>query len=331
MMRLPAFHFLAPKTIDETVRLLADSAPSATVVAGGTDLYPNMKRRQTTPKTVIGLQDVGGLAAIREDAAGNLLIGAGSTLTDVQSHPLVQKRYPSLAAAVLTISTPLLRNMGTIGGNICLDTRCHFLNQSHFWRQALGSCMKAEGDICRVALSSPRCLAITSADLPPLLIALGAQIRLIGPHGERLVNLAELYRDDGIHYLAKDPAELLTELILPKLEGVRASYLKLRRRGTFDFPALGVAVAVRLNGNGECEQAHIVLGAVTSSPLEMLEAQTLVGQRLERDVIQGVAEEIQRHARPLHLSDFDHRYRKRMVGLYVTRALTQVAEGAPVV
>jgi 4-hydroxybenzoyl-CoA reductase subunit beta len=215
--------------------------------------------------------------------------------------------------------------MGTIGGNLCLDTRCHFLNQTFFWRQAMGSCMKAEGDICRVAPSSKRCLAITSADLPPLLMAMDAKVRLAGPNGERLIQLADLYQDDGISYLAKAPDELLTEVILPPPDGNRAAYIKLRRRGTFDFPALGVAASIRIGSDGLCDSARIVLGAVTSSPMDMPEAESLVGQKLDQTVIGAVSETIQRRARPLHLADYDHLYRKRMVGLYVRRILEQLA------
>lgn len=254
------------------------------------------------------------------------MIGAGVTLTRLASHPLVQQQYAPLRDAVLKISTPLLRNMGTVGGNLCLDTRCHFLNQTTFWRQALGSCMKAEGDICRVAPGGSRCWAITSADLPPLLMALGAQVRLVGCRGERMLPLAELYRDDGIDYLAKAPDEILTEVIVPPLDGLRAGYLKLRRRGTFDFPALGVAAALRVDATGTCESARLVLGAVTSRPVEMPEVERLVGEKITPEAIRSVSDTIQRNARPLHLADYTHSYRKRMVSVYVTRLLEQLID-----
>ena len=325
MMRLPSFQFQTPTTLDKAVQMLAEAGPAAKVVAGGTDLYPNMKRYQIAPPTVIGLQDIRELESVKQTDDGGLVIGAGVTLTHLQQHPLIQKNYPALAEAILTISTPLLRNMGTLGGNLCLDTRCHFLNQTLFWRQAVGSCMKAEGEICRVALSSPRCWAITSADLPPLLIALDAQIRLVGTRGERILPLAGLYRDDGIDYLAKSADEILTEVILPPLNGTQATYLKLRRRDTFDFPALGVAAALHVNPAGTCESARIVLGAITSQPLDVEEAQILVGEKLTSDVIQSVAKAIMREAKPLHLADYTHAYRKQMVGLYVQRVLERLS------
>lgn len=326
MMRLPSFQYLTPETLEQAVQMLSEAGPTARLVAGGTDLYPNMKRRQVNPGVVVGLQTVRELDFVRQNHNGGVSIGAGTTLTRLHKHPLIQAHYPAIAGAILTISTPLLRNMGTIGGNLCLDTRCHFLNQTFFWRQAIGSCMKAESDICRVAPGGSRCWAITSADLPPLLIALNSQIRLIGPRGERVLPLAELYRDDGIDYLAKSPDEILAEIIIPPANGVRATYLKLRRRGTFDFPALGVAAALHLSSDGKCESARIVLGAVTSSPLDMEEAQTLVGEKLTPDVIGSLSGAIMRQARPLHLADYTHSYRKQMVSLYVKRALAQLVK-----
>lgn len=326
MMRLPSFQYLTPETLEQAVQMLSEAGPTARLVAGGTDLYPNMKRRQVNPGVVVGLQTVRELDFVRQNHNGGVSIGAGTTLTRLHKHPLIQAHYPAIAGAILTISTPLLRNMGTIGGNLCLDTRCHFLNQTFFWRQAIGSCMKAESDICRVAPGGSRCWAITSADLPPLLIALNSQIRLIGPRGERVLPLAQLYRDDGIDYLAKSPDEILAEIIIPPANGVRATYLKLRRRGTFDFPALGVAAALHLSSDGKCESARIVLGAVTSSPLDMEEAQTLVGEKLTPDVIGSLSGAIMRQARPLHLADYTHSYRKQMVSLYVKRALAQLVK-----
>ncbi|HEX9922126.1 MAG TPA: FAD binding domain-containing protein, partial [Anaerolineae bacterium] len=281
------------------------------------------------PPSVIGLHNVAELTSIRPVRAGGLVIGAGMTLSRLEKHALLRQTYPSLAGAIGTISTPLLRNMGTLGGNLCLDTRCHYLNQSLFWRQGIGSCMKAEGDICQVAPGSSRCLAITSADLPPLLIVLGADVRLVGRKGERTIPLVSLYRNDGIDYLAKAPDEILTEVILPPPNGRRSTYLKLRRRGTFDFPALGVAAALDINGAGVCESARIVLGAVTSFPLVMEEAETLAGEKLTPELIETVAKAMMRQAKPLHLADYNHYYRKQMVGLYVKRVLEQLTDNIP--
>jgi len=331
VIRLPSFHYFAPQTLAEAARMLADAGPGAMPVSGGTDLYPNMKRKQVTPPVVVGLRGIREMNDVRKLSDGSLSIGAGVTLTHLAAHPLVREFCPAMGDTALLIASPFLRNMGTLGGNLCLDTRCHFLNQSPFWREALGYCMKAEGDICRVAPSSPRCLAITSADLPPLLIALGATVRLVGANGERTLPLADLYQDDGIHYLHRAPDEVVAEVTIPPLDGTRATYIKLRRRGTFDFPALGVAAALRLEPDGQCAAASIVLGAVTSRPIVVAEAQTLVGSKVTDESIAALAGEITRQARPLHLADYTLSYRKQMVAVYVTRALKQLAsEGGPV-
>ncbi len=325
MMRLPAFRYLAPTTVQEATRVLAEAGPNGMPVGGGTDLYPNMKRLQVRPSVVVGLRDIHEINEVRQTDDG-LSIGAGVTLTQLASHSLIQKEYTPIADGIRTISTPLLRNMGTLGGNLCLDTRCHFLNQTGFWRQALGSCMKAEGDICVVAPGSHKCWAIASSDLPPLLIALGATIRVVGAKAERTLPLAEFYRDDGIDYLAKKPDEILAEVMVPALNGTRAGYLKIRRRGTFDFPVLGVAASLDLNANGTCEAARVVLGAVTPRPLDAPEARMLVGERITPELIRVVAETMRRRAKPLHLADYTHSYRKQMVAVYVRRLLEQLTK-----
>jgi 4-hydroxybenzoyl-CoA reductase subunit beta len=327
MMRLPAFRLLVPRSLPEAARLLAEAGPEARLVAGGTDLYPNMKRLQarSVPPVVISLHAVRDLAHVRRLDDGGLALGSGLSLTHLSEHRLVREHCPALAEAALLVSTPPLRNMGTLGGNLCVDTRCHFINQTAFWRSAIGSCLKDVGEICQVAPGSDRCWAITSADLPPLLIALDARVRLVSVHGERVLPLSDLYRDDGIDYLTLAPGEILAEVLLPPLSGVRAVYLKLRRRGTFDFPALGVAAAVEFGPGGACRAARIVLGAVTSRPLDMPQAGQLVGQPLTAEAIAAVAESMTRQARPLHLADFTHSYRKQMVAVYVTRALRQLA------
>jgi 4-hydroxybenzoyl-CoA reductase subunit beta len=215
--------------------------------------------------------------------------------------------------------------MGTIGGNVCVDTRCNYYNQSYEWRQAIGFCMKRDGDICLVAPGSPRCWAVSSSDTAPVLWSLGARIRLVGPEGERAVPIAALYRDDGIQYLTKRAEEILTEIVLPPAEGWRSVYLKLRRRGAFDFPILGVAAAVRLEGD-VVREARIVLGAVASLPREAPRAAAvLVGQRLTGEVIEAAAETAAGPARPLDNTDLTHPYRKKVTRVYVARALARIA------
>ena len=216
--------------------------------------------------------------------------------------------------------------MGTIGGNLCIDTRCTYYNQTYHWRKSLGFCLKKDGDTCWVALSSPRCMAVSSSDCAPVAIALGAQVRLVGPQGERMIPAQALYHDDGLQYLDKAPDEILVSIHLPALEGWRMTYLKLRRRGSIDFPILGVAVALKLEGDGVCSDARIVLGAVASRPVVAdAAARLLVGNEITPELIEAAAEAAYKPAKPLDNTDMALGYRKKMVKVYVTRALSEVA------
>src|SRR5713226_5770532 len=265
MMRLPPFTYLAPVSVTDAVKLIADHGPEAMLVAGGTDLYPNMKRRQFEPTVLIGLRAIRELRGVRGEARDGVTIGACATLSAVAAHRGIAAHYPALATAAGLVSSPQLRNMGTIGGNVCVDTRCNYYNQSYECRQAIGFCMKKDGDICLVAPGSSRCWAVSSSDTAPVLWSLGAKVRLAGSKGERLIPISALYQDDGIQYLSKQPGEVVVEIVLPPAEGWRSAYLKLRRRGSFDFPVLGVAVALRMDGD-TVREAAITLGAVASQP-----------------------------------------------------------------
>jgi 4-hydroxybenzoyl-CoA reductase subunit beta len=325
MMRLPPFRYLAPVSVTDAVKLMADHGPEAMLVAGGTDLYPNMKRGQFEPSVLVGLRGVRDLAGVRTSASGGLAIGAGTTLTAVSRHAQVRGRYDALATAAGVVSTPQLRNMGTLGGNVCVDTRCNYYNQSYQWRKAVNFCMKKDGEICLVAPGSSRCWAVSSSDTAPVLWSLGASVRLAGPGGERTIPISALYRDDGIQYLAKQPGDIVTEIVLPPADGLRSVYLKLRRRGSFDFPVLGVAAAVRMDGE-TVRAARIVLGAVASLPREAGAASALlVGQRLTPELIERAAEAAYRPAKPLDNTDFGHPYRKKMTRVFVARALRRLA------
>src|SRR5205823_6321856 len=307
MLRLPRFRVLSPRTYREAATLLrehgaaeldrARGTPTLRVmlVAGGTDLCPNMKRRQFAPELLVSLAGVRDAAGIHEN--GRLEISAGTTLTTVAADARVRERYTALAQAAEVVSTPQLRNMGTLGGNVCLDTRCNWYDQSLFWRTAEGYCMKTHADVvCRVATSSPRCLAVASADTVPALIALGAHVVVLGPKGERSVSLAECYREDGIRYLALEPGEIVTEIVLPPSAGWRSTYLKLRDRGSFDFPIAGVAAAVRWDGTRVAE-ARVAFTALGSRPLAV-DASALVGTSLEDDAVAAVAGAVHTAARP---------------------------------
>ena len=330
MLRLPPFRYIAPASVDEAARILSEHGPEATVVAGGTDLYPNMKRRQMTPSLLVGLRGLRNLRGIRGDKESGIAIGAGTTLTEINEDPRIQEMYPALAKAAGWVSTPQLRNMGTIGGNICLDTRCNYYNQSYFWRKAIGFCMKKDGDICLVAPGSPRCWAISSSDTVPVLMSLGATVSLRSVREERQIPVASLFQDDGIVYLTKAPDEILLSVSLPPVNGLKSTYWKLRRRGSFDFPVLGVAAALSLDESGNCDDARLVLGAVGSEPHVIKAAkEMLLGQKLTPEIIESVAEVASKPSGPLDNSALDHGYRKRMTRVFVTRALRELA-GLPI-
>jgi 4-hydroxybenzoyl-CoA reductase subunit beta len=295
----------------------------AMIVAGGTDVLPNMKRRQQTPSVLIGLRGVAELKRVTEN--DGLTIGAGVTLTDVLDIPLVRQRYIGLWQAIAQIATPHLRNMGTVGGNLCLDTRCNYYDQTYEWRKAIDFCMKKDGETCWVAPSSRRCLAVSSTDAAPMLAALGAEASLSSVEGERRIRIAELYRNDGIEYLARQPGELLTAVHLPDATGWRSSYWKLRRRGSFDFPVLSVAVALQFSPDKTVIAARIVLGAVASCPVVAEKAgAALVGAALTDDAIAAAAELAAGPARPMDNTDFSLIWRKRMVRELVSDALREV-------
>jgi 4-hydroxybenzoyl-CoA reductase subunit beta len=324
VLRLPPFRYLAPCTAREAARALADHGADGMAVAGGTDLYPNMKRRQFTPTVLVGLRALPD--ATRIVANGGLTLGAMATLTDVASHPAVRGRWPAVARAAGLVSSPPLRNAGTIGGNLCVDTRCNYYNQTEFWRASIGYCLKKDGDVCLVAPGSEKCWALSSSDTAPVMIALEAEVVLVGPDGERRLPVSRLYGRDGIAYLAKKPDEVLTEVHVPDRAGWAMTYRKLRRRGSIDFPILGVAAALRLGTGRVVEEARIVLGAVDTHPVEAVDAAVFLrGRTLDAETIEMAAGIAYKPARPLDNADLNYAWRKRMARVEVARALRELA------
>jgi 4-hydroxybenzoyl-CoA reductase subunit beta len=326
MLRLPEFDYVRPRSLRAATKVLAELGADAMVVAGGTDVYPKMKRGQFTPRYLVSLQGLRELKGIRRTKEG-CWIGAGESLAAVSCHPLIVEHFPALAHAAESVSTPQLRNMGTIGGNVLVDTRCNYYDQTFFWRQAVGFCMKKDGDICLVAPGSSTCLAIASSDTAPVLVSLDAEVVLVNKDRERRVRLAELYRDDGIDFSTKGRDEVLKSLLIPKKSfSLRNVYLKLRRRGSFDFPILGVAATMELDEQGLCRRATAVLTAVASAPKHVAEAALLlVGNKPSKELIEAVAEAAARVSHPLDNADLDYWYRKRMAKVYTRRALARVA------
>lgn len=356
MMRLPKFRFFSPASLAEACEVLSGEGPDSMVLAGGTDLLPNMKRRQQQPKALVSLSRVAELRGQARDGEG-LSLGALSTLSDVAVGPLVRGRYVALEKAAALVATPLIRNQATLGGNLCLDTRCNYYNQNAEWRKAIDNCMKAPreaqgvfttalflagsaerqqrsgdepGSICWVAPGSPRCWAVSSSDSAPALIALGAEVVLVSRAGERKIPLASLYSNDGMAYLTKRPDEILTRIQLPSVEGWASTYWKLRRRGSFDFPVLGAGAAVKRSASGEVVDARVVLGAVASYPVVVDKAAAaLIGGPLTDERIAAAADAAVKVAKPLDNTDFALGWRKSVTRTYVEGVLRELRGDAP--
>jgi 4-hydroxybenzoyl-CoA reductase subunit beta len=324
MMRLPLFAFRAPSTLEEAARILHGEGPSAMPLAGGTDLLPNMKRRQQVPRTLLSLRNIESLRSIQFGDSGARL-GACLTLSDIASDPRFRNGATALAQAASSVATPHIRNMATLGGNLCLDTRCNYYDQNYEWRKAINFCMKKDGVTCWVAPSSPKCMAVSSTDTAPALMALGARVRLVSQAGEREIPLADLYNNDGMNYLHRKPDEILAEVVLDSLHGWRSTYWKLRRRGSFDFPVLSVAAAIRFGQRRIVEDARIVIGSAASLPLVAAEsAEFLVGRALTDETAAEAAALAARIAKPLDNTDFDMSWRKKVTAEFVTYALREL-------
>jgi 4-hydroxybenzoyl-CoA reductase subunit beta len=320
MIRLPQFKYVAARTIAEAAAHLAEAPAETMLLGGGTDLVPNMKRRQQVPRVVIGLRGVRELRGIRAPT-----IGATTTLTEIVADDHLRVACPGLWQAALQVATPHLRNMATIGGNLCLDTRCTYYDQSEEWRQAINYCMKKDGDTCWVATSSPKCLAVSSTDTAPMLQALGARVRLVSAGGERAIDVADLFNNDGMAYLTRRPDEILADVTIPNQTGWRSAYWKLRRRGSFDFPVASVAVAARFGGDKAVQEIRLVLGAVASRPLAVPRvAELVVGHTLTDDLIAAAADAAFPFAKPMDNTDYELVWRKKMIKPLVTYALREL-------
>ena len=313
MLRLPWFDYRAPRSVAEAAKILAGEGPSAMLIAGGTDLLPNMKRRHQAPKVLVSLRNIPELRGL------NGTFGAGLTLNEIVHS---EKTPTALRQAAVQVATPHLRNMGTLGGNLCLDTRCTYYNQTYEWRKAIDFCLKKDGKTCWVATASKRCVAVSSTDTAPALIALNGVVKLESTQGEREIPVEALYKNDGIEYLSRRPDEILTQVRVPA--GWKSTYWKLRRRGSFDFPILGVAAAVRFDGD-VVEEARIALGAVASRPFLVEKAsEFLKGKALSDEVIAQAAELVANRAKPMDNTDMDLYWRKEVADDFAGYALREL-------
>ena len=323
-MRLGKFEHLEPKSLLEACTILNESPASARVISGGTDILLRMKQKLIAPQFLVDLKKIQGIGDIRFEA-GEIRIGALVSLTDVQKSAVVRQQIPILAQAAGLVGAIQLQNMGTIGGNLCLDTRCWYYNQSYVWRQARAACFKTGGEVCHMAKGSQRCYALYCGDTAPALLALGAKVRLVSLRGERIVSLRDFFVDDGKNPTLLQADEVLTEVLVPvPEEGQRGTYLKFRRREAIDFPIVGVGASVTRE-NGVCQQACLALTGVSSSPVIIKNIDAiLLGKKMTEELAGEAAQAAYTEVKPVSQMEVSPSYRKRLVRVLVKDALSQL-------
>ena len=324
MIRLPKFEYLSPTTIEEACRALDQYGPEGRIMAGGTDIIAAAKLRNIQLTYIISLKGIDGLKGITYQEEEGLKIGAMTPLYQVRKDPFIREHYQALAQAAAVVGSPQIQRMGTLGGNLCLNTRCFFYNQSSSWRRHRPVCLKMGGDICHVVSKGKKCYAVFSADTPPALIALGAKVRLVSSRGTRWVQLKDLYTGDGKEPIALHPNEILTEIQLPPVADQASTYLKYRMRKAIDFPLVGVAAKIVWDGRRDrtCLQARIILNALGPAPIEVPEAEALlIGALSDQEVIRKAAETARRISRPVANTDSTPAYRREMAGILTQKAL----------
>src|SRR5215467_1610036 len=326
-MSLPAFKLLRPQTVEEAVGFLAEHGSELQVLAGGTDLLPSMKQRLFTPPYLMDIRGIDELNGIHERTGAGMEIGALTPLSAIEDSEFIRRRYRVLHEAASTVASPILRNMGTIGGNICLDTRCVWYNQSLQWRRSCGFCIKKDGDLCHVAPGGKRCWAAFSGDTPPALLCLNAELEIAGPNGLRRLALRDFYSNIGEAHLKLGNDEMLTRVFLPeRSSGWKGSYLKLRIRGSIDYPLAGVAVAFKKNG-GPIEAARVAITAVNPAPILVAAAEhALVGKQIDEHTATVVGELAAKTAKPLTTSALTPEYRREIVRVFAKRAVLAAAQ-----
>lgn len=321
MLRLPRFELVEPASVTDAVELLARHGDRARILAGGTDLLPNMKHEVETPELVISLGRIAELEAV-QDEGDHLAIGPRVTLDRLSEHPLIHQHLPALADAVSQVAGPQLRRMGTIGGNVCLDTRCVYINQTHFWRQALGFCLKKDGTVCHVITTGKRCVAAASNDSAPVLMTLGATLTLLSTRGPRTVPIDDFYVANGAYNQDRARDELLVKITVPKPRpGTIMGYAKLRTRAAIDYPELGVAVLAERDEHAVLRKIDVCLTALAARPVHVPRlTEQFAGRLLDEATIDAIARAAFDRARPLTNISSDPEYRREMVPVFVKRA-----------
>ena len=325
-MSLPEFKLLRPRTLEEALRCLAAHSGNTRVLAGGTDLIPSMRQKLFEPEYVLDIRHLADLKGIHAQSGGGVAIGALTTLSAIEHSGFLRQHFPVLTEAASTVASPLLRNMGTLGGNICLDTRCLWYNQSLTWRKGCGFCIKKDGDLCHVAPGGTKCWAVFSGDTPPALLCLNAEIEIAGPAGVRRIPLREFYTGIGDAYRKLQSQELLTRVFLPgACADYRGVYRKLRIRGSIDYPLAGVAVALK-RSNGEVSDARLAITAVNPAPMLVKGArEILAGKSVDDKLAGAVGELAAKTAKPLTTSALTPEYRREMIRVFTKRVVLAAA------
>jgi 4-hydroxybenzoyl-CoA reductase subunit beta len=329
-LSLPQFKLLRPRTLEEATSLLTkygggSGAHAVRIVAGGTDLIPSMRQELFEPEYVLDIRHIAELKGIRQQGSG-VEVGALTSLTTIEHSDLLRRRYPVLTEAAATVASPLLRNMGTIGGNICLDTRCLWYNQSLTWRKGCGFCIKKDGDLCHVAPGGTRCWAAFSGDTPPALLCLNAEIEIASASGLRRIPLQEFYNNDGVAYRNLQPNEIVTRVFLPASSAdYRGVYRKLRVRGSIDYPLAGIAIVMK-RSNGHIAEARVAITAVNPAPLLVKGAsEMLAGKIVDEALAEAVGNLAAKTAKPLTTSALTPEYRREMIRVFTKRAVLAAA------
>ena len=321
-MSLPSFKLLRPRSLRQAVDYLARHGNDLLILAGGTDLLPSMKQKLFTPEYVMDIRGIDEIRGIHVRPGVGVEIGALTPLSAIEDSEFIRRNYRVLHEAAKTVASPILRNMGTLGGNICLDTRCVWYNQSLQWRRSCGFCIKKDGDLCHVAPGGKFCWAAFSGDTPPALLCLGAELEIAGPTGMRRVALKDFYTKAGDTRMRLERNEMLTRVFVSEASsGWKGSYLKLRIRGSIDYPLAGVAVALKKNG-GPVEAARMAITAVNPAPLLVAGVESaLLGKQIDEHVATVVGELAAKTAKPLTTSALTPEYRREIVKVYARRAL----------
>jgi 4-hydroxybenzoyl-CoA reductase subunit beta len=323
MLRMDGFELHNARSYAEALALWL-AAPGAVYVAGGTDLVPNLKHRILRPSRLVG---IGGIAGGVEVGDTEIRIGAGVRLQDIADSPEIRALVPPLAEAASLVAGPQIRNMGTLGGNVMLDTRCLYYNQSESWRKALGYCLKAEGTWCHVVGGPKTCVAAQSSDTVPVLLALDARLRWLGPTGVSETAIRELYQFNGMDHLASEKGALLTDIVVPRpAPGFRGRYLKLRTRDSIDFPQLGLALCGDFDGDVP-QSLQIVVGAANPQPKPVRGLDAFLGRPLDMAAIEAIADLVYKQTRPQAAVHGDPAWRRQMASVFTRRGLAALVAG----